>query len=198
MIKIAVVIISIVIIALGAWHFSRAAYVGADKPHWPITTWILNGAMERSVKYHSKSISPPPTNDSLARLGFRHFHSMCVMCHGAPGFEPSEIGKGLTPPPPNLQKALAEWNSTETYWIVQHGIKMTGMPSFGVTHSKKELIAIVSFLQQFPTMSTDTYAGLVSNIESEYETNEVIMPKQDHGHVHKENEGHEKHSVNVE
>lgn len=162
-------VLLVAVIGSGAWYFSGAIYIGADKPHSAITTWVLHNAMERSVKYHCKSTKPPQTNDSLVMLGFSHFHAMCVMCHGAPGFERSETGRGLTPPPPDLQKALLKWNSTERYWIVEHGIKMTGMPSFGVTHSKHELTAIVSFLQKYPSMSKAEYAGFVATVEPEHE-----------------------------
>lgn len=157
------------VVGFSVWLISGAIYIGADKPHSAITTWVLHNAMERSVKYHCKSLLPPQTNDTLVKFGFSHFHAMCVMCHGAPGFEPSEVGKGLTPPPPDLQKALVRWNSTETYWIVEHGVKMTGMPSFGVTHSKEELDAIVSFLMKYPAMSKAEYAGYVATVEPEHE-----------------------------
>jgi mono/diheme cytochrome c family protein len=167
-VTIAIVFIAAVV-GLSAWFISGAIYIGADKPHSAITTWVLHNAMEHSVKSHCKSLKPPQTNDSLIKFGFAHFHAMCVMCHVAPGFEPSEVGRGLTPPPPNLQKALVNWNSTEKYWIVEHGVKMTGMPSFGVTHSREELNAIVSFLQIFPNMSKTEYAGFVNSTPVENE-----------------------------
>jgi mono/diheme cytochrome c family protein len=161
--------IFVLVLAIAIWHFSASLYIGADKPHSAFAAWILHGVMKRSVKYHCRTLNPPQTNDTLIKLGFDHFHAMCVTCHGAPGFEQSEIGRGLTPPPPNLQKALSKWNSTEIYWIVEHGIKMTGMPSFGVTHSKESLNAIVSFLRLFSSMSTDDYAGLVKSFQPEQE-----------------------------
>ena len=41
--------------------------------------------------------------------------------------------------------------------MTKHGIKMTGMPSFGVTHSDEEIWAIVAFLQRMPKMSPEEY-----------------------------------------
>jgi mono/diheme cytochrome c family protein len=198
MIKKTIVVLSLIIVAFGAWHFAGAIYIGADKPHWAITTQILHRAMERSVKYHSKSLMPPATNDSLVKFGFGHFHAMCVMCHGAPGFERSEIGKGLTPPAPDLQKALGKWNSTESYWIVQHGIKMTGMPSFGVTHSNDELTAIVSFLQRFPGLSESEYQDFLANPTPENYEPEELAPEPGHGHIHGEHDAHGNHCNGME
>jgi mono/diheme cytochrome c family protein len=38
---------------------------------------------------------------------------------------------------------------------------MTGMPSFGVTHSDEEIWAIVAFLQRMPKLSPEEYQAMV-------------------------------------
>ena len=62
-----------------------------------------------------------------------------MTCYGAPGEEPSEMGKGPTPTPPGLSEAVPEWTDAELYCTVKHGIQMSGMPAFGVTQDEKEL-----------------------------------------------------------
>jgi len=82
---------------------------------------------------------------------------MCVICHGAPGKEQSEISKGLHPSPPDLAEAPRRWNSAQLFWIVKNGIKMTGMPAFGPTHSDNQLWDLVAFVQKLPSLSPDQY-----------------------------------------
>ena len=41
----------------------------------------------------------------------------------------------------------------EVYWILEHGIKLAGMPAFGPTHGEDELWAITAFVEQLPEMS---------------------------------------------
>jgi mono/diheme cytochrome c family protein len=41
--------------------------------------------------------------------------------------------------------------------IVKDGIKMTGMPAWGTTHSDSALWAIVAFLQRLQTLTPETY-----------------------------------------
>jgi mono/diheme cytochrome c family protein len=48
----------------------------------------------------------------------------------------------------------------ELFWILKHGIKMTGMPSWG-DHGDDELWAVVAFLQKLPSMTKEDYAKLV-------------------------------------
>ena len=60
---------------------------------------------------------------------------MCVDCHLAPGMDSSEIRQGLLPKPPKLQEVVDEWKPAELFWIIKNGVKMTGMPAWGPTHS---------------------------------------------------------------
>jgi mono/diheme cytochrome c family protein len=41
--------------------------------------------------------------------------------------------------------------------IVKHGVKMTGMPSFGATHTDEEVWSIVAFIEKLPEMTPDQY-----------------------------------------
>jgi hypothetical protein len=55
-----------------------------------------------------------------------------------------------------------ERNDRELFWIVKHGIKMAGMPAFGVTHSDKELWGIIAALRQLQYMSAEDYRRSVA------------------------------------
>jgi hypothetical protein len=92
--------------------------------------------------------------------GFVHYDSMCAMCHGAPGLTDSVLHKGLYPQPPELYEEDEEWSASELFWITKNGIKMTGMPAYGPTHSDEEIWAIVAFLLRLPTLSGQDYEML--------------------------------------
>jgi mono/diheme cytochrome c family protein len=88
---------------------------------------------------------------------------MCVGCHGAPGKDPSEIGKGLRPRPPDLAKAALQLDKGELFWIVKNGIKMAGMPAFGATHRDRTIWNIVGFVQeQLPNLTAEQYQDLAN------------------------------------
>jgi mono/diheme cytochrome c family protein len=88
---------------------------------------------------------------------FRAFKEMCTPCHGAPGKERGVIGKGLQPPAPDLSGAAQHWKRAELFWVVKNGIKMTGMPAFGPTHSDDEIWLVVAFLQRLPNVNSAEY-----------------------------------------
>lgn len=143
--------------------YSGAYNIAATEPHSKLTRQALHTAMERSVRSHAEGIEAPALDDeSLVKTGFVHYREMCVTCHGAPGVPPSEIGKGLNPEPPDLVEEMqeGEWNAAELYWITKHGIKMSGMPAFGPTHSEEELWAIVAFMQALPDLWPEEYEAM--------------------------------------
>jgi mono/diheme cytochrome c family protein len=155
----------VVVLVIGAVvMISSGAYnVAATKPHTPLAQWLLNTTQKRSVASRADEIPHPPTVDSaMVRQGLEEYREMCVACHGAPGVERGALGKGINPKPPDLAKEAGEWSDGELFWITKHGIKLAGMPAFGVTHSDGELWAIVAFLRRLETMSAEEYQRLAS------------------------------------
>ena len=85
----------------------------------------------------------------------------CAVCHGAPGVERGDLAEGLYPRPPNLAQTAHSYTPAELFWILKHGIKMTGMPSWA-DHSDDELWATVAFLRELVEMSPQDYAKLIA------------------------------------
>jgi mono/diheme cytochrome c family protein len=75
---------------------------------------------------------------------------MCVGCHGAPGVDPAELRDGLNPEPPLLAEHAGHLPLNEVFWVIKHGVRMTGMPAWGVTHSDDGIWAIAAFVEKLP------------------------------------------------
>lgn len=175
-----IAVIIILIVAFLVFIYSGVYNIAATEPHSGIERRILLTTMEQSVRSHAKGIDVPPLEEeSVIQTDVYHYEEMCVICHGAPGVEPSEIGKGLSPEPPDLAEEIeeGEWNSAELFWITKHGIKMTGMPAFGPTHSDEELWGIVAFLKRLPDLSPEEYQTMVK-------ASEGVQHGHEHGHEH--------------
>jgi mono/diheme cytochrome c family protein len=153
----------LVAFAAAGFVYSGAYYVGADQPHWPVTTWLLNGVRDRSVRAHASGITAAYGLDDPAKIvaGVSHYAEHCAVCHGAPGVERGDLAEGLYPRPPNLADAPRLYTPGELFWIVKHGIRMTGMPAWG-DHSDDELWATVALIEKLPGMTDLDYAKLVA------------------------------------
>ena len=177
---------TVAIFALAATLFFLGGVfnVAATDQHAAITRWTLHTAMERSVRSHATEVAPPDAfTPQQAAAGFSEFNEMCVGCHGAPGKERGEVGKGLNPQPPDLSKVASRFSKAELFWILKHGVKMTGMPAFGPTHSDDRLWSITAFLEQLPQVTPEQYAAKAQAAEkSGVDQHGAHSDKQEHHH----------------
>lgn len=155
---------------------SGAYNVAAIVPETALERGILHSAMRYSVQARAREELREVWSESQLREGFKEFDGMCIVCHGAPGKERSDIGKGLRPQPPNLAEVAQGWTSGQLFWIIKNGVKMTGMPAFGVTHDDKQLWSIVGFVRRLPRTSAQEYEMLEKQLSSRSD------PQQNHEH----------------
>ncbi len=180
----ALVLLGLLVVGGGLFVFSGFYDTAADVPHWRLTFSILDEARDRSIEFHSDGITPPTLDEKLADIGFPHFHEMCRLCHGAPGYDRKEFAEGLYPSPPDLASATFREDATDAklYWVVKHGLKMTGMPSFGMTHDEETLWGIVAFARQLSQLTPEDYTSMVRKTGHDEGSAASPEPTQDDDH----------------
>jgi cytochrome c553 len=135
--------------------------IRASSGHWPLTRWFLEFSMERSVSTYALGTEVPDLSDSaLVVRGAAHYETGCRSCHGAPGRARSGVALGLTPSPPILAPIVRRWKTEELFYIVKHGVKMTGMPAWPAVGRDDEVWAVVAFLLELPALSEEGYEEL--------------------------------------
>ena len=147
----ALVVAGLIVIYTGSYE------VGASARHGGVARWLLETAMERSVRARASGLEPPARFAADIAAGGRHYRDVCQHCHGGPGVHRDEWAEGLNPAPPDLADRAAEWRPGELFWIVKHGIRMTGMPAVGAGHGDRDIWNIVAFVERLPRMSAAQY-----------------------------------------
>ena len=165
--RIIVTIFSLIIIAVFGgllFIYSGSYNVAATSKDPAFLNWILKTTREHSIDSRYGEITPPDksflANPKTLRVGFDHYNEMCIVCHGAPGIEPGEARAGLNPRPPILSKVVKDMPDQELFWVIKNGIKMTGMPAWGPTHSDDKIWAMVAFVKTLPNMTPAQYKAL--------------------------------------
>ncbi len=168
-----------------AFIYSGRVDVAATSPHWAVTEWLFSTAMERAVRRQARAIEVPEYLDDAMRVraGAAAYDAMCVSCHGAPGVDRGAVAEGLEPEPPELVDEAGEWSAAELFWITKHGVRMTGMPGFGPTHSDVELWEVVAFVERLPRMSAAEYRSLASPLPTPAPPS-IAPGDERHGHRH--------------
>lgn len=154
----AAVAVSLAVVYTGAYN------VAAGEPHADIVRWTLDTALHRSVSRRAGEIDlagdPPRV---LIEKGAGHYAHTCVQCHGAPGREAADWARGMRPEPPSLVEAAGEWRPREIHWIVNNGIRMSGMPAIGEGHSEEDVLALTAFVSALPGLTEEDYETLTAS-----------------------------------
>ena len=157
--------------------------IAADVPHTQPVYWLLETARERSVIARARDIVVPKDLDDANRIskGAGEYAEMCSGCHLAPGIKRTEISQGLYPRAPELRRKT-DLTPAEQFWIVKHGVKMTGMPAWGVTHEDELLWDVVAFVRKLPELTPEQYEALVKNAPKHEELMQGVEMGGDHEH----------------
>ena len=147
--------------------------VGATAPA-DVIDRVAPWALSRALKRETASLSIQIPKDAAARArGLSHYKENCMPCHAAPGIEKSEFAQGLNPSAPELYSPMSqEYTDAELFWITKNGIRMTGMPAFGVNHTDDEIRDIVAFVRRLPEID-DAETAQLRSAETEHHHHEA-------------------------
>ncbi|MBX3703104.1 MAG: cytochrome c [Steroidobacteraceae bacterium] len=160
-IRIWVIGAALVVIAGAAFVVLGGYNVAADEPHWKLTSSLMQTVRERSIAARSADIVVPPLDDEAQiRTGAGNYDAMCAGCHLRPGENDSELRAGLYPRPPDLARHRVH-DPAAAFWVIKHGIKMSGMPAWGGHMEDEYIWGLVAFMKRLPDMSEASYRDLV-------------------------------------
>jgi mono/diheme cytochrome c family protein len=120
---------------------------------------IIRGfAIPREVKARANPIG---TSAEDLKPGLEHFARYCAMCHDNDGSgRGAAIGRGLFPKPPDMRSdATKNLTDGEIFYIIENGIRFTGMPAFGTgmpdSAGDKQVWQLVRFIRHMPQITSD-------------------------------------------
>jgi mono/diheme cytochrome c family protein len=101
--------------------------------------------------------NPLAASPEVLREARLHFADHCAVCHGNDGGGDSMMGHGLYPKPPDLRQAETQKLSDgELFWIIENGVRFTGMPAFGGQHGPPDdSWKLVLFIRHLPQLAAE-------------------------------------------
>ena len=137
---------TIVALFLGAdlyLKYGKPPVATAD-PSFPMEAQIVHVPLEARIK---REMQAPPfqPDEQVYQAGAQIYVKQCASCHGTPGHD-VPFAKWMFPKAPQLwQKhgdgvvGVSDDEVGETYWKVDNGIRLTGMPSYQKVMSSQEM-----------------------------------------------------------
>ncbi len=145
--------LTLVLGLIGAYVLVQSGYIPANADARPsrLETWMARTSLRATLKREApKSPNPVALSDQSLLEGVHLFAQYCAICHGdANGAaSPSPIAKGFYQKPPQLATDGVE-DDPEGYsfWKIEHGIRLTGMPSFRYSLSDRQIWTLALFLK---------------------------------------------------
>ncbi len=112
-----------------------------------------------------------------------HFADHCAVCHGNDGKGQTAFGKGLYPRPPDLSApATQDLSDGELFYVIENGVRFTGMPAFGGEGPPALTWHLVTFIRHLPSLTPEEKAALArgrgdeEHDQGEHEHEEAASP----------------------
>lgn len=100
--------------------------------------------------------NPEPQTAATLRSGLEHFADHCASCHANSGSGETAMGRALYPRAPDMRTAATQSLSDgELFYIIEQGVKLTGMPAWGTGTPEGEAASwhLVQFIRHLPSLA---------------------------------------------
>jgi mono/diheme cytochrome c family protein len=122
------------------------------------------GPLERSVAERLVRLAIPADADrqqsplggqaEVWRQAREHYLDHCAVCHGRDAKGHTEMGANMYPRVPDLTSTQVQRRSDGAlFYIIQNGIRWTGMPAWKKEHSPEDTWKLVAFIRKAPTLA---------------------------------------------
>ena len=124
---------------------------------------LANAAKDVTIPLAAgKMKNPLPETDEVVSQGQEVFLGSCAQCHGADARGDTTIGRNMNPPAMDLSSAhVQHWSDAELFWIIQNGVRLTGMPSWKSSISDNDTWKLARFIHKLPRLDAASVSTAV-------------------------------------
>jgi mono/diheme cytochrome c family protein len=155
----AVLLIALGALAAAGFAYVRATGLSARPGPAPFEAWLARALRSAAIPAADREqASPIPASPEAIADGLAHFADHCAVCHGNDGSGDTPFGRGLFPRPPDLRAAATqELTDGELFYVIENGVRFTGMPAFGSGDggSAEGTWHLVLFIRELPRLTAE-------------------------------------------
>ena len=103
-------------------------------------------------------LNPVQPTSAVLRQALEHYADHCAVCHANDGSGDTQMGRSFYPKVPDMRSAGTQALSDgELFSIIEHGIRLTGMPAWGTgtPEGERDSWALVHFIRRLPSLSPE-------------------------------------------
>jgi mono/diheme cytochrome c family protein len=132
----------------------------ASKTPSRVETALANMAKDVLIPIEAESLKNPlPKDGQVIAQGKQLYVQSCALCHSTDGHGRTELGRGMYPPAMDLTSPhVQHWTDAELFWIIQNGVRLTGMPSWQSSISNTDTWKLTRFIHDLPRLDAQAKA----------------------------------------
>jgi len=121
--------------------------------------WVARESRDLAMPADAKArMNPIPNTPQVIAEGSAHWADHCFSCHANDGSGDTVLGKHLYPPAPDMRlPATQQLTDGELFYIIENGIRLTGMPAWGNggSHDQEDSWKLVHFIRHLPEITLE-------------------------------------------
>ena len=138
---------------------TRARGLSAREAPTSVERWIARRARDAALPDGAKGrVNPIPKTPDVLADARAHWADHCASCHANDGSGENTMGKHMYPPAPDMRKSgTQDLSDGELFYIIQNGIRITGMPGWGSgsSHDEEDSWKLVHFIRHLPDLTVE-------------------------------------------
>jgi mono/diheme cytochrome c family protein len=165
----------------------------ADKHPSQDETNLANAAKDVAIPLEAgKKKNPLPETGEVVSQGQEVFLGSCAQCHGSDGRGDTDIGHNMAPPAMDLDSPhVQHWSDAELFWIIQNGVRLTGMPAWQSSISDDDTWKLARFIHNLPHLDATSVSTGGSQAQAAISTQDKYALKIPNGLAFSEFKGYE-------
>lgn len=149
---------AVVVLALGGFSYVRFGFVDsrADIPVNPLEQKIAMPSLDASVDRHApETQNPVDSSDASLVAGMKIYQANCSSCHGDINHPRALLADALYPRAPQFVQDAPDMPEHQNFYIIQHGIRLSGMPAWKQSLSEQQMWQVTTFLSHMDKLPTE-------------------------------------------
>lgn len=146
----------LVLVAIGAGAALRGGISARPEPsavEASVARRLRSWAIPEDARAASNPIAASPR---VLAEGRAHFADHCASCHGNDGGGRTPIGQNLYPRAPDMRaRGTQALTDGELFFIIENGVRFTGMPGWGGAGKPEESWKLVHFIRHLPRIAPE-------------------------------------------
>jgi mono/diheme cytochrome c family protein len=176
--------VAVVVVVTAGFCFVRFGFVDprADLPVDWLESKIAMPALDAAVDRRAPDAHNPlqPTDANLI-AGMKIYQTNCANCHGDIQHAHTALGDAFYPRAPQFAEDAPDMPENQNFYIVQHGIRLSGMPAWKETLSEQQTWQATTFLShmdKLPVQVLDAWKTAAAGTDGASSAPDATKPAQ--------------------